>query len=40
MSLPENQRKLDVVEQLAQVADDEGMSLIELAIGFVVNIRR
>jgi aryl-alcohol dehydrogenase-like predicted oxidoreductase len=37
MSLPENQRKLDAVEQLAQVADDAGASLIELAIGFVVN---
>jgi aryl-alcohol dehydrogenase-like predicted oxidoreductase len=37
MSLPENQRKLDAVEQLAQVADDAGVSLIELAIAFVVN---
>ena len=37
MSLPENQRKLEAVEQLAQVADDAGVSLIELAIGFVVN---
>ncbi len=37
MSLPENQRKLEAVEQLAQVADDAGVSLIELAIAFVVN---
>jgi aryl-alcohol dehydrogenase-like predicted oxidoreductase len=37
MSLPENQRKLEVVEQLAKVADDAGLSLIELAITFVVN---
>jgi aryl-alcohol dehydrogenase-like predicted oxidoreductase len=37
MSLPENQRKLEAVEQLAGVADDAGVSLIELAIAFVVN---
>jgi aryl-alcohol dehydrogenase-like predicted oxidoreductase len=37
MSLPENERKLQAVEQLAKVADDAGMSLIELAIAFVVN---
>ena len=37
MSLPENQRKLEAVEQLAKVADDAGISLIELAIAFVVN---
>jgi aryl-alcohol dehydrogenase-like predicted oxidoreductase len=36
MSLPENQRKLEVVEQLAEVADDAGLSMIELAIAFVV----
>src|SRR5829696_436053 len=36
MSLPENQRKLEAVEQLTQVADDAGISLIELAIAFVV----
>jgi aryl-alcohol dehydrogenase-like predicted oxidoreductase len=35
MSLPENQRKLEVVEGLAKVADDAGLSLIELAIAFV-----
>jgi aryl-alcohol dehydrogenase-like predicted oxidoreductase len=36
MSLPENQRKLEAVEQLAQVAQDAGVSMIELAIAFVV----
>jgi aryl-alcohol dehydrogenase-like predicted oxidoreductase len=37
MSLPENQRKLEAVQELAQVADDARISLIELAIAFVVN---
>ena len=37
MSLPENQRKLEAVEQLAEVAEDAGLSMIELAIAFVVN---
>jgi aryl-alcohol dehydrogenase-like predicted oxidoreductase len=37
MSLPENQRKLEAVEQLAKLADDAGVSLLELAIAFVVN---
>ena len=37
MTLAENQRKLEAVEQLAKVADDAGVSMIELAIGFVVN---
>jgi aryl-alcohol dehydrogenase-like predicted oxidoreductase len=37
MSLPENQRKLEAVDQLAEVADEAGVSLIELAIAFVVN---
>jgi aryl-alcohol dehydrogenase-like predicted oxidoreductase len=37
MSLPENQRKLEAVQQLAKVADDAGVSFIELAIAFVVN---
>jgi aryl-alcohol dehydrogenase-like predicted oxidoreductase len=36
MSLPENERKLDAVETLAKVADDAGLSLIELAIAFVI----
>jgi aryl-alcohol dehydrogenase-like predicted oxidoreductase len=37
MTVPENQRKLEAVEQLQQVADDAGLSMIELAIAFVVN---
>ena len=37
MALPENQRKLEAVKQLAAVADGAGVSLIELAIAFVVN---
>jgi aryl-alcohol dehydrogenase-like predicted oxidoreductase len=37
LSLPENQRKLDAVEQLARLADEAGMPLIQLAIAFVVN---
>jgi aryl-alcohol dehydrogenase-like predicted oxidoreductase len=37
MSLPENQRKLEAVEALARVADDAGLSMIALAIAFVVN---
>ena len=37
MSLADNQRKLEAVEQLAKVADDAGVSFIELAIAFVVN---
>jgi aryl-alcohol dehydrogenase-like predicted oxidoreductase len=37
MALPENQRKLEATEQLGRVAADAGLSLIELAIAFVVN---
>jgi aryl-alcohol dehydrogenase-like predicted oxidoreductase len=37
LSLPGNQRKLDAVEQLAPIAEEAGMSLIELAIAFVLN---
>lgn len=36
LSLPENQRKLDAVEQLGKLADDAGLSLIQLAIAFVL----
>jgi aryl-alcohol dehydrogenase-like predicted oxidoreductase len=36
MSLPENQRKLDAADQLAKVADQAGISLIEMAIAFVL----
>ncbi|MEH1057605.1 aldo/keto reductase [Micromonospora sp. CPCC 206171] len=34
-SIPANRAKLDVVEQLATVADDAGLSMIQLALGFV-----
>jgi aryl-alcohol dehydrogenase-like predicted oxidoreductase len=37
MSTPANQRKLDVVEDLAQLADEAGLSLLEMAIAFVIN---
>jgi aryl-alcohol dehydrogenase-like predicted oxidoreductase len=37
LSLPENQRKLDAAEQLAQLADEAGIPLIPLAIAFVLN---
>src|SRR3954454_6456719 len=37
MSLPANQRKLDVVEELAVLAEQSGMTLIELAVAFVIN---
>jgi aryl-alcohol dehydrogenase-like predicted oxidoreductase len=37
LNSPANQRKLDVVEELAQLADKAGLTLIELAIAFVVN---
>ena len=32
-----NQRKLDLVEDLAQLAEQSGLGLIELAIAFVIN---
>jgi len=35
LSLPENQRKLDAVVALTELADEAGISLIELAIAFV-----
>jgi aryl-alcohol dehydrogenase-like predicted oxidoreductase len=37
LSLPGNQRKLDVADALAQLAEAAGMTLIELAIAFVAN---
>jgi aryl-alcohol dehydrogenase-like predicted oxidoreductase len=37
LSIPANQRKLDVVEQLARLAEEAGLSLIHLAIAFVIN---
>ena len=36
LSLPENQRKLDAAEQLADLADQAGLTLIQLAVGFVL----
>jgi aryl-alcohol dehydrogenase-like predicted oxidoreductase len=36
LSLPENQRKLEATEQLAKLAGEAGMSLIEMAIAFVL----
>ena len=36
MSLPGNQRKLDVAEQLSTLAEEAGITLIELAIAFVI----
>ncbi len=37
LSQPLNQRKLDAVEQLTQLAEEAGLPLIELAIAFVLN---
>ena len=37
MSQPANQRKLDAVEDLAVLAEQSGMTLIELAVAFVIN---
>ena len=34
---PFNQRKLDAVEELAQLAEETGVTLIQLAIAFVLN---
>ena len=36
LALPENQRKLDAADALAKLADDAGISLIEMAIAFVL----
>jgi aryl-alcohol dehydrogenase-like predicted oxidoreductase len=36
MTMPVNQRKLEAAEQLAQLAEEAGISLIEMAIAFVV----
>jgi aryl-alcohol dehydrogenase-like predicted oxidoreductase len=36
LSLPGNQRKLDAVEELAKLAEETGLSLIHLAIAFVI----
>jgi aryl-alcohol dehydrogenase-like predicted oxidoreductase len=37
LSLPGNQRKLDAVEELALLAEEAGLTLIQLAIAFVLN---
>jgi aryl-alcohol dehydrogenase-like predicted oxidoreductase len=37
LSMPVNQRKLDAADQLAQLAEEAGMSLIEMAIAFVTD---
>ncbi|WUJ73160.1 aldo/keto reductase [Kribbella soli] len=37
MSAPANQRKLEIVEELALLAEQSGLSLIELAVAFVIN---
>jgi aryl-alcohol dehydrogenase-like predicted oxidoreductase len=37
MSLPGNQAKLEAAEQLAVLADEAGLSLIHLALAFVIN---
>jgi aryl-alcohol dehydrogenase-like predicted oxidoreductase len=37
LSLPGNQRKLDVADELAQLAEEAGMTLIQLAIAFAAN---
>jgi aryl-alcohol dehydrogenase-like predicted oxidoreductase len=36
MSVAANRRKLDAAEQLAQLADEAGMTLVEMAIAFVL----
>jgi aryl-alcohol dehydrogenase-like predicted oxidoreductase len=36
MSLPENQRKLEAADRLAELADEAGMTLVELALAFVL----
>ncbi|HEY7355040.1 MAG TPA: aldo/keto reductase, partial [Ktedonobacterales bacterium] len=37
LSKAENQRKLDAADALAALADEAGMSLIHLALAFVIN---
>jgi aryl-alcohol dehydrogenase-like predicted oxidoreductase len=36
LSIPANQRKLDVTEELALLAEEAGLTLIQMAIGFVI----
>ena len=37
LALPENRRKLDLIEDLLKVASDAGCSLVHLAVAFVIN---
>jgi aryl-alcohol dehydrogenase-like predicted oxidoreductase len=37
LNTPANQRKLDIVEDLAQLAEQAGITLIEMAIAFAIN---
>jgi aryl-alcohol dehydrogenase-like predicted oxidoreductase len=37
LSKPENQRKLDAADALGQLADEAGLSLVHLALAFVIN---
>jgi aryl-alcohol dehydrogenase-like predicted oxidoreductase len=37
MSLPENQHKLEAADALGQLADEAGMTLVHLAVAFVMN---
>jgi len=37
LALPANQAKLDAAEALAQLAEETGLSLIEMALAFVIN---
>jgi aryl-alcohol dehydrogenase-like predicted oxidoreductase len=39
LSIPGNERKLEATEQLAQLAEEAGLSLIHLALAFVINHR-
>ena len=36
MSIPANQRKLEAADALAQLADEAGLTLIEMALAFVI----
>jgi len=37
VTLPTNQRKIEVVDQLQNLADKAGLTLVELAVSFVIN---
>ena len=37
LALPENQRKLDLIEDLLKVASDAGCSIVHLAVAFVIS---